>query len=68
MRAALYEWVRRYRFALIVEVAVTCDVALSARDRLTLAVAHATGTAPELGTPVWSVLLAEPAAIEGRIG
>lgn len=42
-------------------------LALSARDRLLLSVAHATGTAPELGASVWSVLLAEPEAVRAAL-
>lgn len=39
------------------------EATLTARDRLIFAVAHATGTVPELGSALWSVLLAEPNAV-----
>lgn len=42
-------------------------LALSARDRLLLTVAHATGTAPELGASVWSALLTEPEAMRNAL-
>jgi hypothetical protein len=46
---------------------MTAVLALSARDRLLLAVAHATGTAPELGAAVWSALLTEPEALRAAL-
>ncbi|WP_233226308.1 B12-binding domain-containing radical SAM protein [Amycolatopsis sp. CA-126428] len=43
------------------------DLVLSARDRLLHAVAYATGTAPAVGAPLWSVPLAEPAAVHSAL-
>jgi hypothetical protein len=42
-------------------------LALSARDRLLLAVAHATGANPDLCTAAWSAPLAEPDAVHAAL-